>query len=129
LLYNKFTVCCWLMNTIYNFLFVAKTWFINYYTQKHDRCFLALTLKLLYNQGWLSDNIFLFKTKHTYSIILNLSITLYFITFITTSVCVSGVYFLLTLITNAAVAAYLVTFHGLFVIISNINVCFWNTLL
>jgi hypothetical protein len=46
-----------------------------------------------------------------------------------TSVCVSGVYFLLTLITDAVVAAYLVTLYGLSVVISNINVCFWNALL
>jgi hypothetical protein len=126
---DKFTVCCWLMNTIYDFLFVAKTWFIDYHTQKHDCCFLALTFKLPYNWGRPGGGISFFETKHARSIISNLSITLYFITFIVTSVCVSGVYFSPTLITDATVAAYLVTFRGSSVVIGDINVCFWNALL
>jgi hypothetical protein len=117
------------VDTIYDFLFVAKTWFINYYTQKHNCCFLALTSKPPYNQGQLSDSIFLFRTKHTRNIILNLNITLYSITFMATFVCVSDVYFLLILITDATVAAYLVTLRGLSMIIGDINVCFRNALL
>jgi hypothetical protein len=54
----------------------------------------------------------------------NLNIILYFITFTATFVCVSGVYFLLTLITDAKITAYLVTLHSLFIVISNINVRF-----
>jgi hypothetical protein len=129
LLYDKFTVCCWLVDTIYDFFFVAETWFINYYAQKHDCRFLALISKPLYNQGQPGDGISLFGTKHTCSIILNLSIILHFIIFTATSVCVSGVYFLPTLITDAVVAAYLVTLRGSSVVMGNINVRFWNTLL
>jgi hypothetical protein len=117
------------VNTIYDFLFVAETWFIDYYARKHNCRFLALTPKPPYNQGRPGGGIFFFGTKHACSIILNLSITLYFITFTATSVCVSGVYFLLTLMTDATVAAYLVTLRGLSVVMGDINVRFRNALL
>jgi hypothetical protein len=60
---------------------------------------------------------------------LNLSITLYSIIFMVTSVCVFGVYFLPTSIINAAVAAYLITLCGLSVVMGDINVRFRNALL
>jgi hypothetical protein len=88
-----------------------------------------LTLKPSHNQGQSGGGISFFRTKHARSIILNLSITLHFITFIATSVCVFGVYFPPTLITDAAIAAHLVTLRGLSVVIGDINVRFRNALL
>ncbi|KAH6662128.1 hypothetical protein B0J14DRAFT_662960 [Halenospora varia] len=127
--YNKFDVCCRLLDTIYDFLLVAKTWFINHYIRKHDRRFLALTPKPQHDQGRPSRGIYLFGTKHARSIISNLSITPYLITFTATSLRISGVYFPPSTISNSDVDRHLRTLHDLSVVIGDINVRFRNALL
>jgi hypothetical protein len=126
---DKFTVCCRLVDTIYDFLFVAETWFIDHHARKHDRRFLASTPKPPHDRGRPGGGISLFGTKHARSIISNLSITPHSITFTATSVCVSGVYFPPTSMTDAAVAAHLVTLRGSSVVMGDINVRFRNALL
>jgi hypothetical protein len=126
---DKFDICCRLLDTIYDFLFVAETWFIDHHVRKHDRRFLASTPKPRHDRGRPSGGIYLFGTKHARSIMSHLNITPHSITFTATSVCVSGVYFPPTSMTDADVAAHLVTLHGSSVVMGDINVRFRNSLL
>jgi hypothetical protein len=55
--YDKFNICCRLLDTIYDFLCVAKTWFINHHIQKDGCRFLASTPKSRHDRGYLSGDI------------------------------------------------------------------------
>ena len=104
---DKFEVCCRLLDTIYDLLFVIETWFVNYRDHKHDRRFLASTPKPRHNQGRPSGGIYLLGTKHARSGLSNLNITPYLITFTMASLCILGVYFPLTTMTSADIESHL----------------------
>ncbi|PVH70216.1 hypothetical protein DL98DRAFT_598000 [Cadophora sp. DSE1049] len=126
---NKFDICYRLLDTIYDFLFVAETWFIDHHVRRHDRRFLASTPKPRHDRGRPSGGIYLLGTKHTRSIISNVNLTRHSITFTATSIRISGVYFPPTSITDANIAAHLVTLHSSSIVIRDINIRFRNTLL
>jgi hypothetical protein len=126
---DKFDICCRLLDTIYDFLFVAETWFIDHHVRKRDRRFLASTPKPRHDRGRPSGGIYLLGTKHARSIMSNLNITPHSITFTATSICVSGVYFPPTSMADADVAAHLATLYSSSVVMGDINVRFRNSLL
>jgi Reverse transcriptase (RNA-dependent DNA polymerase) len=126
---DKFEVCCRLLDTIYDLLFVAETWFVNHRDRKHDRRFLASTPKPRHDRGRPSGGIYLLGTKHARSGLSNLNITPYSITFTAASLRISGVYFPPTTMTSADVESHLRSLHDSSVVMGDINVRFQNTLL
>jgi hypothetical protein len=126
---DKFDVCCRLLDTIYDFLFVAETWFIDHRVRKHDRRFLASTPQPPHDRGRPSGGVYLFGTKHARSIMSDVRITPHSITFTAASLRISGVYFPPTSMSNSEVESHLQTLHDSSVVIGDINVRFRNALL
>jgi Reverse transcriptase (RNA-dependent DNA polymerase) len=127
---DKFDICCRLVDTIYDFLFVAETWFVDHHLRKTDRRFLASTPKPRHDRGHPSGGIYLLGTRHARSILTHPPrITPHSITVTAASICVSGVYFPPTSMTDADVAAHLVSLHGSSVVMGDVNVRFRNSLL
>src|SRR5690242_2589006 len=117
---DKFDVCCRLLDTIYDFLLVAETWFIDHHVRKHDRRFLASTPKPQHDRGRPSGGIYLFGTKHARSIMSNLGITPHSITFTAASLRISGVYFPPSTMSNSDVDRHLRTLHESSVVMGDI---------
>lgn len=126
---DKFDVCCRLLDTIYDFLFVAETWFIDHRVRKHDRRFLAFTPKPQHDRGRPGGGIYLLGTKHARGIMSNLSITPHLISFTATSLRISGVYFPPASMSNGDVDSHLKSLHDLSIVIGDINVRFRNSIL
>ena len=125
---DKFDVCCRLLDTIYDFLFVAETWFIDHRARKHDRRFLASTPKPQHDRGRPGGGIYLLGTKHARGIMSNLNITPHSISFTATSLRISGVYFPPTSMSNSDVDSHLKSLHDSSIVIGDINVRFRNSL-
>src|SRR5277367_6806933 len=125
---DKFDICCRLLDTIYDYLFVAETWFIDHHARKHDRRFLASTPRPRHDRGRPSGGIYLLGTKHARSIASNVSITSHSITFTAASLRVSGVYFPPTSMAHGDVETHLQSLHDSSVVMGDINVRFRNAL-
>ena len=126
---DKFQICCRLVDTIYDFLFVAETWFVDHHLRKNDRRFIASTCKSKHIRGRPTGGIYLFGTKHARSILTAKPVvTLYSITFKTSKLRVSGVYFPPVSMPIQDVEDHLKTLDDSSIIMGDVNVRFRNSL-
>ena len=126
---DKFDICCQLLDTICDFLFVAETWFIDHPLRKRDRRFLASTPKPQHDRGRPSGGIYLLGTKRARSILkATPHTTSHSITFTAASQTISGVYFPPSTMTDGEVDHHLRSLHASSVVVGDINVRFRNGL-
>lgn len=126
---DKFDICCRLLDTIYDFLFIAETWFVDHPLRKRDRRFLASTPKPRHDRGRPSGGIYLLGTKRARSILrATPHTTSHSITFTAVSLTISGVYFPPSTMTDSDVDHHLRSLHASSVVIGDINVRFRNEL-
>jgi hypothetical protein len=125
---DKFEICGRLVDTIYDFLFVAETWFVDHHLRKRDRRFIASTCKATQIRGRPTGGIYLLGTKHARSVLTaKPMVTTYSITFQTSKLRVSGVYFPPASMSIQNVEKHLKTLHDSSIIIGDINVRFRNS--
>jgi hypothetical protein len=125
---DKFEICCRLVDTIYDFLFVAETWFVDHHLRKRDRRFIASTCKTKQIRGRPTSSIYLFGTKHARSVLTaQPMVTTYSITFQTSKLRASGVYFPPVSMSIQDVEGHLKTLHDSSIIMGDVNVRFRNS--
>jgi hypothetical protein len=126
---DKFEICCRLLDTIYDFLFVAETWFVDHHLRKRDRRFLASTPKPPHDRGRPKGGIYLLGTKRARSLLNpNIYITPHSITFTAASLTISGLYFPPLTISDGEVDRHLKSLHASSVVMGDVNVRFPNDL-
>jgi hypothetical protein len=125
---DKFETCCRLVDTIYDFFFVAETWFVDHHLRKRDRRFIASTCKTKQIRGRPTGGIYLLGTKHARSVLTaKPMVTTYSITFQTSKLCVSGVYFPPASMSIRDVEGHLKSLYDSSIIIGDVNVRFRNS--
>src|SRR5438270_4917374 len=93
----KWEACCRLVDTVYDFLFVAETWFVDHKTYTRDRRFIFSTPKppCSGKTGRVSGGVYLLGTRRARSIVTcTPKTTTFSITFtLSSGLSISGVYF------------------------------------
>ena len=120
--------CHRMLDTSFDYLFLAETWFVDHEEYTRHRRFIASTPKPRRNlHGRSRGGIYLLGSGEARSKVRKVQVTEHTITFSSGRQVVSGVYFPPNTLENARVIAYLDSLRSSTAILGDINACFRDT--